>query len=185
MQVLQTSLADVLVFEPEVYKDDRGLFLEQWRRSRYRSAGIDYEFVQDNLSRSSRGTIRGLHYQEPNAQGKLVTVLRGAAFDVAVDIRVGSPTFKRWFEIELNEENRRQIWIPPGFAHGFCALADPTDIFYKTTAVYSASDEYAIKFDDPDIGIRWPVSAPTLSDRDLDAPLISNAPLLPLFSEST
>ena len=183
MQVLQTTFPDVVIIEPDVYRDDRGLFLEQWRRSRYCTVGIDHEFVQDNLSRSSKGTIRGLHYQEPNAQGKLVTVLRGAAFDVAVDIRVGSPTFKHWFAINLDEENRRQIWIPPGFAHGFCALADPTDIFYKTTAVYSASDEHAIKFDDPDIGIEWPVSAPILSTRDIDAPLLADAPSLPLFGE--
>ena len=185
MKVSRTALPDVLVIEPQVHRDDRGLFLEQWQRARYQAEGIRYEFVQDNLSRSSIGTIRGLHFQEPNAQGKLVTVLSGAAFDVVVDIRVGSPTFKQWVGVELSAENRCQIWVPPGFAHGFCALADMTDIFYKTTALYSAPDEHAIRFDDAAIGIDWPIDEPVLSQRDANAPLLADAPVLPTFGNGS
>lgn len=162
------GLPEVLVVRPDVYEDDRGFFLETYRRGRYAEAGIGPDFLQDNVSRSWRGVLRGLHFQHPGAQGKLVTVLRGAAFDVAVDIRLGSPTFGRWFGVELSEENRLQVWIPPDFAHGFVALAETTDFAYKCTSIYRPECQHTLLWNDPDLGIEWPVTEPVVSEKDAE-----------------
>ena len=153
--------------------------METWHSERFREAGIDVPFVQDNHSRSSRGVLRGLHYQEPDPQGKLVRCARGALFDVAVDIRRGSPHFGRWFGCELSEENRQMIWIPPGFAHGFCAVSEEADLLYKCTALYDGKNDRSIAWDDPDIGIAWPIPSPRLSPKDASAPRLKDAAVLP------
>jgi len=172
----------VLLIEPTVFADDRGFFLETYHAARFAEAGIDANFLQDNQSRSVRGVLRGLHFQEPNAQGKLVRCALGALFDVAVDIRVGSPQFGKWFGAELTEENRLMLWVPPGFAHGFCALSEVADLAYKCTALYDAASDRAIAWDDPDIGIAWPVTEPSLSPKDAAAPRLKDAAVLPRFS---
>lgn len=182
MKFIETSLPGVLLIEPQVFADDRGFFMETYHFDRFRAHGIDATFVQDNHSRSARGVLRGLHYQEPQPQGKLVRCTRGALFDVAVDIRVGSPTFARWFGAELSESNRLMLWVPPGFAHGFCALTDDADLVYKCTALYSRENDRAILWSDPDIGIDWPVSAPRLSPKDAAAPPLSTAAPLPRYA---
>lgn len=169
------DLPDLLIVEPEVHADERGRFLETFREERYREAGIEGPFVQDNLARSRRGVLRGLHFQHPNAQGKLVQVLRGAVHDVAVDVRVGSDTFGRWAGVRLTADNHRQLWIPPGFAHGYLALEEPAEVHYKCTEVYHPESEHALRWDDPAVGIDWPLEeagpgAPVLSDRDASAP---------------
>ncbi len=159
--------------------------METWHAARFRAAGIEGPFVQDNQSRSARGVLRGLHYQEPNPQGKLVRCSRGALFDVAVDIRVGSPNFGRWYGEELSEENNRMLWIPAGFAHGFCALSEIADLSYKCTAFYDASADRAIAWNDPEIGIEWPITTPTLSAKDTAAPRLKDAlssGMLPTYS---
>ena len=171
----ETSLPGVLLIEPDVFGDSRGFFMETWNAARFREAGLDLTFVQDNQSRSARGVLRGLHYQEPNPQGKLVRCSRGALFDVAVDIRRGSPHFGRWFGAELSEKNHRMLWIPPGFAHGFCALSDIADLSYKCTAFYDAAADRAIAWNDPDIGIAWLITTPTLSAKDAAAPRLKDA----------
>lgn len=181
MNVIQTSLPGVLLLQPKVYRDDRGFFLETYRTDRFREIGIPDTFVQDNHSRSQRGVLRGLHYQEPNAQGKLVRCPRGAIFDVAVDIRKGSPHFGKWFGVELNETNQQMLWVPAGFAHGFCALADGTDVLYKVTALYDPSGDRSILWNDPEIGIEWPVSDPRLSPKDAAAPRLRDAASLPSY----
>ena len=158
--------ADVLVIEPEVYRDDRGYFLETWQRDRYAEAGVSGTFVQDNLSRSRRGVLRGLHFQKPRPQGKLVQVLRGAVFDVVVDVRVGSPTFGRWGGDRLSDEGRRQLWVPEGFAHCFVTLSDRADFHYKCTEFYAPGAEHTLRWDDPDVGIDWPVREPVVSEKD-------------------
>ena len=179
MKFIETSLPGVVLIEPTVFEDDRGFFMETYHAGRFRDAGIDLPFVQDNHSRSSRGVLRGLHYQEPNPQGKLVRCTRGALFDVAVDIRTGSPTFGKWFGTELSEANRRLLWIPPGFAHGFCALADESDLVYKCTALYSREHDRSILWNDPQIGIEWPLASPRLSAKDAAAaPLRTAIPSL-------
>ena len=155
--------------------------METWHAARFREAGLDLEFVQDNQSRSMRGVLRGLHYQEPNPQGKLVRCARGALFDVAVDIRVGSPHFGRWYGAEISEENHRMLWIPAGFAHGFCALTEVADLAYKCTAFYDAASDRTIAWNDPDVGIAWPITTPTLSPKDADAPRLKDAVPLPRF----
>ena len=179
MKVTPTALPEVLLLEPKVHGDARGFFLESWNRRAFNEAvGRHLEFVQDNHSRSARGVLRGLHYQlPPHAQGKLVRVVQGAVFDVAVDVRRGSPTFGEWDGVELSAENHRQLWIPPGFAHGFLVLSDVADFLYKTTDYYSPADERAVRWDDPEIGIQWPAltSPPTLSGRDSIAPLLRDA----------
>ncbi len=181
MRFVETALPEVLLVEPDVYGEPRGFFQEIWREENYGAAGIPGPFGQDNLSRSSKGVLRGLHYQEPGAQGKLVLVLAGAVFDVAVDIRRGSKTFgKRTGEI-LSGENHRQLWIPPGFAHGFCVVSETADFMYKCTSPYRPTDEHTIRFDDPEIGVEWPVQDPLLSDRDRSAPLLNDATILPVF----
>lgn len=184
MRIVETTLKEVLLIEPDVFGDDRGFFQEIWRDENYVEAGISGPFVQDNLSRSGKGVLRGLHFQEPDAQGKLVQVIAGAVFDVAVDIRRGSSTFGNWAGEILSSENHRQLWVPPGFAHGFCVVSDSADFIYKCTAPYRPKAEHTIRFDDPDIGIDWPVRSPLLSERDQSAPRLKDAPLLPSFEPS-
>jgi dTDP-4-dehydrorhamnose 3,5-epimerase len=172
MEVRHTALAPVLVIAPAVHRDGRGFFLETWRRDRYAALGLP-EFVQANVSRSSRHVLRGLHLQHPNGQGKLIQALEGDVFDVAVDVRVGSPTFGRWVGERLSSDTLRQIYVPPGFAHGFCVLSETALLAYKCTAYYEAAREITIAWSDPAIGITWPVGAPVLSPRDIRAPLLA------------
>jgi dTDP-4-dehydrorhamnose 3,5-epimerase len=179
MNVLKTELPGILIIEPEVVGDPRGWFYESFQAARYAQAGITGPFVQDNLSCSVKGTLRGLHFQEPRAQGKLVQVLRGTVYDVAVDVRRGSPNFGKWAGVELSESPPRQLWIPPGFAHGFCVLSDSADFFYKCTQFYAPDAERSIAWNDPRIGIRWPISNPILSLKDREAPRLDEAPVLP------
>ncbi|HUP47766.1 MAG TPA: dTDP-4-dehydrorhamnose 3,5-epimerase [Thermoanaerobaculia bacterium] len=181
MDVIKSPLPDVLILQPRVFADDRGFFLETYNALRFREAGLPEEFVQDNHSRSRRGVLRGLHYQEPNGQGKLVRCSRGAVWDVAVDIRVGSPAFGKSFGLELSEENRTILWIPPGFAHGFCATVDESDVIYKCTTLYDAAAERGIAWNDPDLGIAWPVATPLLSPKDAAAPRLKDAAVLPRY----
>lgn len=183
MQTLRTELPDVLVIEPKLYGDQRGFFLETYLINRYVEVGIIRPFLQDNLSRSNHGVLRGLHLQHPVAQGKLVTVLRGRVLDVAVDVRVGSPTFGRHVAAELSEENRRQLWIPRGFAHGFVVLSETADFFYKCDNIYSPENEVSLRWNDPAIGINWGISNPLLSYKDASAPLLAEAKNLPLYGE--
>jgi dTDP-4-dehydrorhamnose 3,5-epimerase len=166
MQFIATKLPGVVLVEPDVFNDPRGYFLETYHAGRYAEGGIPGPFVQDNFSHSVRGTLRGLHYQLKRAQGKLVMALEGRIFDVAVDIRTGSPTFGRWVGVELSGENKRQLYIPPGFAHGFCVLSETADVLYKCTDLYSREDERGIIWNDPALAIAWPVTAPLLSDKD-------------------
>lgn len=172
MNVIETELPGVLIIEPRVFGDARGFFMETWHQQRYAEAGIAERFVQDNLSFSRHGILRGLHYQHPQGQGKLVYVLQGEVFDVAVDVRVGSPTFGHWASISLSAENRRQFYLPPGFAHGFCVTSDTALFAYKCTQFYSPSAEGSIRWDDQSIGIKWPIEAPLLSEKDRSAPLL-------------
>lgn len=184
MKSLPTTLPGVVLLELDVYGDARGRFLETFRRDRYREfgIGIDLEFVQDNFSSSIRGTLRGLHYQLQHPQGKLVYVTRGEVFDVAVDIRVGSPTFGTWFGTVLSAQNHRQMWIPPGFAHGFVVLSDEADFSYKVTANYAPADERSIAWNDRELAIAWPIDGePILSKRDAAAPSLREAEL-PTYS---
>ena len=181
MKFIETSLPGVLIVEPTVYKDDRGFFLETYHAGKFREAGISDDFVQDNHSRSRRGVLRGLHYQEPNPQGKLVRCSRGSVLDVAVDIRVGSPNFGQWYGVELNQENGWMLWVPPGFAHGFAALSDDCDVIYKCTAVYDNKADRSILWSDPDIGIDWRIKDPILSAKDAIAPRLKEAAVLPSF----
>jgi dTDP-4-dehydrorhamnose 3,5-epimerase len=166
MKVRETSLPGVLILEPAVFRDERGFFTETFSTRSIVGSGIPLMFVQDNHSRSSRDVLRGLHYQLERPQGKLVHVARGRIFDVAVDVRIGSPTFARWFGTELNDENLQSLWIPPGFAHGFCVLSDFADVIYKCSALYEASDDRGVKWDDARIGIEWPVKNPIVSEKD-------------------
>jgi dTDP-4-dehydrorhamnose 3,5-epimerase len=183
MKVLPTELDGVLVIEPNIFGDQRGFFLESFQKQRYRDAGIDIEFVQDNISFSVRHTLRGLHYQYPHGQAKLVQVLQGEIYDVAVDIRQGSPTFGRWTGVILSEENRRQFFLPEGFAHGFCVMSATALFMYKCSAYYAPEEEGGIFWDDPDLGIPWPVQTPILSQRDSTfAPLSGVSPhRLPVY----
>lgn len=179
MQAIATALPEVLILEPKVFGDARGFFMESWSEPKFREAtGSDLRFVQDNHSRSSRGVLRGLHFQrEPHAQGKLVRCTAGAVFDVAVDVRRSSPRFGQWVGVELTGENHRQLWIPPGFAHGFLVLSDSADFLYKTTDLYAPQAEGSVRWDDPAIGIQWPDvgMAPALAGKDAAAPLLADA----------
>ena len=168
MRIVPTAIADVLVLEPKVFGDARGFFLESYNARVFREAtGLDVQFVQDNHSRSARGVLRGLHYQIHQPQGKLVRVVRGAVFDVAVDLRRRSPTFGRWVGAELSEDNHRQMWVPPGFAHGFVVLSASADFLYKTTDYYAPQHERCLAWNDPAVGVAWPfVDAPQLSAKD-------------------
>lgn len=169
MQVTRTDIPDVLILEPKLFGDARGFFLESYNQRSFQEAtGLNVPFVQDNHSRSRKGVLRGLHYQVQQPQGKLVRVVRGAVFDVAVDIRVGSPTFGRWVGVELSEDNHRQLWIPPGLAHGFVVLTDVADFLYKTTDYYAPAHERCLMWNDPEVGIAWPDlgEPPLLSAKD-------------------
>ena len=166
MKIMETRIPGVLILEPNVFGDTRGIFLETWQLPRYEAVGISEVFVQDNLSFSTRGVLRGLHYQSPHSQGKLVSVVQGEVFDVAVDIRRGSETFGQWVGVFLSGENHHQLWIPPGFAHGFCVLSDTAYFTYKCTDVYTPEAEGGIAWNDPDIGIEWPIVNVLLSDKD-------------------
>ena len=174
MRFLPTDLPGVTLIEPDVYKDERGFFLETWHERKYAEAGIRGPFVQDNHSHSARGTLRGLHAQVRRPQGKLVRAVAGEMFDVAVDIRRGSPTFGKWVGFVLSGENFRQLWIPPGFAHGFCVTRERVHVEYKCTDFYDRGDELAVAWSDPAIGIAWPIETPTLSAKDAAAPRLAD-----------
>ncbi len=170
------DIPDVILIEPVIFNDHRGFFMETYKRSEFYKNGISFEFVQDNHSKSSRGILRGLHYQlNPKAQGKLVRCIRGRIWDVAVDIRRGSPWFGEWVGIELSEENKRMLWVPPGFAHGFLSLEDGTEVLYKVTSEFSPDLERGIAWNDPSLGINWPVKNPVLSEKDSKLPNLSEA----------
>jgi dTDP-4-dehydrorhamnose 3,5-epimerase len=181
MKVTPTAIADVLIIEPKVFGDARGFFYESFNQQTFNDAtDTDFQFVQDNHSRSAKGVLRGLHYQIEQPQGKLVRVARGKVFDVAVDIRKSSPTFGKWVGVELSEENHRQLWVPPGLAHGFVVLSEAADFLYKTTNYYAPAHERCIAWNDPAIGIQWPlelhgIAAPLLSSKDLQGKLLANA----------
>jgi len=185
VKVIETELPGVLVVEPPVFGDSRGFFQEVWNRRRYATAGIDVDFVQDNVSRSARGVLRGLHFQHPGAQGKLIWVLEGEVYDVALDIRVGSPSFGRWTALTLSAANHRQFYLPPGFAHGFCVVSDSALFAYKCTDFYTPQAEGSVRWDDPDLGIPWPLAHPRLSDKDAGAPRLRDWPAerLPRYRE--
>ncbi|WP_319402146.1 dTDP-4-dehydrorhamnose 3,5-epimerase [uncultured Anaeromusa sp.] len=176
MKKIETDLQGVWIIEPKVFGDQRGFFYETWQQQRYANMGINGAFVQDNVSFSRKGVLRGLHYQQPHSQGKLVTVLQGEVFDVAVDIRVGSPQFGKWTGVVLSGENHRQLWIPEGFAHGFCVLSETAYFSYKCTDVYAPDCEGGILWNDPDIGIAWPLTEVSLSDKDQVYPLLRDIP---------
>lgn len=179
MQITPTALPEVLLIEPKVFGDARGFFMESWNQARFNEAvGSDVQFVQDNHSRSSRGVLRGLHYQlAPHTQGKLVRCVSGAVFDVAVDVRRSSPNFGKWVGYELTAENHRQLWIPPGFAHGFVVTSETADFLYKTSGRYAPEFEGAVRWNDPAVGIAWPLDGitPQLSAKDVAAPPLAEA----------
>jgi dTDP-4-dehydrorhamnose 3,5-epimerase len=181
VKVERTALPGVLILEPRVFADERGFFLETYQAGRYAAHGIQGPFAQDNWSRSVHGTLRGLHFQEPNGQGKLVQVTRGTVFDVVVDVRRGSPTFGRWLGVELSDAVPRQMWIPPGYAHGFCVTSESADFLYKCSLPYAPEHDRSIRWNDPALGITWPTTAPRLSPKDATAPLLADAPILPAF----
>lgn len=176
MKVIPTKLPGAVIIEPRVFGDSRGFFLETFSAPRYAEHGIREAFVQDNLSKSRRGVLRGLHLQSPTFQGKLVSVIAGEVFDVAVDIRLGSPTFGQWEGVALSGENKRQFYVPPGFAHGFVVLSDEAIFSYKCTRLYRPDEEISIAWNDRDIGIDWPIETPTLSDKDKNALRLSDVP---------
>jgi dTDP-4-dehydrorhamnose 3,5-epimerase len=176
MRFLSNSLPGVILIEPDVFKDDRGFFMETFHKKRYADSGIDRVFVQDNLSHSKKGTLRGLHYQLKNGQGKLIYVVTGEIFDVALDIRHGSPTFGKWAGIRLSDNNKKQTYIPEGFAHGFCVLSETADVIYKCTDLYTPGDEYGVFWADPAINIDWPIKSPALSEKDRKNPALENIP---------
>jgi dTDP-4-dehydrorhamnose 3,5-epimerase len=173
--VLETSLPGVLILEPRVFKDDRGVFAETWQAERYADAGLEAEFVQDNISLSVAGVLRGLHFQHPTGQGKLITAISGSIYDVAVDVRRESPTFGQWVGVELSGDTLHQLYVPVGFAHGFQALTDAC-VSYKCTRPYNPAHERSIRWDDEDLGIRWPGNAPLLSNKDRAAPRLGEIP---------
>ena len=180
MQVVKTDIPDVLIVEPKVFGDDRGFFFESFNQRQWQAAtGLDSHFVQDNHSRSLRGVLRGLHYQLPRPQGKLVRCVAGEVFDVAVDLRRSSATFGRWVGAHLSAENKRQLWIPEGFAHGFLTLSTEAEFLYKTTDYYAPQHECCIRWDDPDLAIAWPVAEPQLSAKDIAGLPFRDAPCYP------
>lgn len=175
MKLINTKLKDCLIIEPKVFSDDRGFFLETFQAKRYSQlAGIDLPFVQDNHSRSTRGVLRGLHYQKTKPQGKLVRVVQGEVYDVALDLRKKSSTFGQWEGVILSEENKRQLWVPPGFAHGFLVLSDKVDFEYKCTDYYDPLDEGSVLWNDPNLAIPWPIDYPILSKKDATANTLDN-----------
>lgn len=174
MNVIETKLKDCFIIEPRVFGDERGFFLETFQEQRYSElVGINLPFIQDNHSRSSKGVLRGLHFQKTKPQGKLVRVVRGEVYDVAVDIRANSPTYGQWEAVILSEENKTQFWVPPGFAHGFMVLSDIADFEYKCTDYYDSSDEGSLLWNDPDLNIPWPIDNPKLSEKDKSAPFLA------------
>lgn len=181
------ELPDVLLIEPNVFGDPRGYFFESWSHARYQQAGVQGPFVQDNVSFSRKGILRGLHIQTPYPQGKLVWVPRGNVWDVAVDIRAGSPTFGLWAARELSDVNHHQLWIPPGFAHGFCVLSEEALFAYKCTEQYQAENDFGVAYNDPELNIAWPISDPLLSDKDRKLPRLAEIPVSRLhpFSPGT
>lgn len=176
MKVIETALPGALIIEPQVFGDARGFFYESYNKAKWIAAGIDADFVQSNVSRSARGVLRGLHYQWPNPQGKLVSVLEGEVYDVAVDIRRGSPTFGQSVGVMLTADNHRHFWIPEGFAHGFCVVSEFATFTYQCTALYDPKADAGIRWNDAAFGIDWPVNAPLLSDKDGRAPLLEDVP---------
>lgn len=187
MKIEPTHIPGVLLIEPDVFGDHRGYFKESWNRLKYADFGLDVDFVQDNLSFSRKGILRGLHFQNPTPQGKLVQALQGEVFDVAVDIRKGSPSFGQWFGAVLSAENHLQMYVPEGFAHGFCVISETALFAYKCTEYYSPQSEHSLRFDDPDIGIQWPLDEPpSLSAKDINAKLLKDFPenLLPTYPAS-
>ncbi len=174
MKVVETAMRGCVVIEPMVFGDERGFFFEAWNAERFRALGLPEKFVQSNVSASSKGVLRGLHYQWPRPQGKLVSVLEGEVYDVAVDIRRGSPTFGRWEAVILSAENKRQFWIPEGFAHGFAVLSERALFSYLCTDVYVKEADASIRWNDADIGVDWPISEPTLSGKDEAAPFLKD-----------
>jgi len=182
MKITPTRIPDVLLVEPDVFGDERGFFMETYHAEKYAEQGIDAVFVQDNHSRSTRGVLRGLHYQLEKPQGKLVRVVTGTVFDVAVDIRKGSPTFGRWVGVELSDSNHRQLYIPPGFAHGFCVTSDTADFEYKCSGYYAPETEHGIQWNDPDIGIDWPAHDYLISEKDAhNKPMSEMGDRLPVY----
>jgi dTDP-4-dehydrorhamnose 3,5-epimerase len=187
LKVLPAKLDGVYIIEPKTFYDNRGFFLETYHQRRYAGMGIDCNFVQDNLSRSVRGTLRGLHYQLRCGQAKLIQVIRGVVFDVVLDIRRGSPSFGKWHGVDLSDENKRQLFVPEGLAHGFCVLSETADVVYKCTDFYAPEDEGGILWSDPDVAIQWPVASPLISDKDSRLPRLADLPpeRLPRYEEST
>jgi dTDP-4-dehydrorhamnose 3,5-epimerase len=182
MNIIPGQIPGVRIIEPDVFGDARGFFLETWNRSRYAAAGLDVEFVQDNLSFSAQGILRGLHFQSPNPQGKLVQVLQGEVLDVVVDLRRSSPQFGKWESIALSAENKRQVYVPPGCAHGFVVVSPAALFHYKCTALYSPKDEMTLLWNDPDLGIRWPLTNPQLSAKDQKGLRLRDIPTDRLFN---
>jgi dTDP-4-dehydrorhamnose 3,5-epimerase len=182
MNVIRTGIPEVVIIEPKVFGDQRGFFLESFQAGRYACLGMTRPFLQDNLSRSARGVLRGMHIQHPKPQGKLVTVLRGHVLDVAVDVRKNSPTFGKHVAVELSEENRRQLWIPRGFAHGFRVLSEVADFFYKCDEYYAPDTQKVIRWDDPELAIEWGNGRPTLSERDADGQCLADVSDLPDYA---
>lgn len=178
--MIPTPLAGAMIVEPRVFGDERGFFLESWNEQAFADAGLPFRFVQDNHSRSMKGVLRGLHFQLPGTQGKLVRVVAGAVFDAIVDLRRSSPTFGQWFGLELSAANKRMLWVPEGFAHGFLTLQDGTDFLYKCTAAYAPEHEHSLAWNDPSLAIDWPLDgAPSLSAKDASGAALSELPAFP------
>lgn len=179
MNIIETAIPGVLIIEPRIFGDARGFFMETWNAATFAAAGLDLTFVQDNHSRSQKGVLRGLHFQNPGPQGKLVRVTSGAVFDVAVDLRAASPTFGKWVGVELSAANKRMLWVPEGFAHGFLTLEDDTDFLYKCTAPYAPQSEFTLAWNDPAVGIEWPVGGlePLVSDKDARGLALADVPV--------
>lgn len=185
MKIIETHLPGVILLEPKVFHDNRGYFYENFQANRYQQVGLTKPFVQDNISHSSCGVLRGLHYQLKKPQAKLVTVLRGAVLDVVVDIRRGSPTFGKWLSFDLNDQNHLQLYVPEGFAHGFAALTDKVDFLYKCTDYYQPGDEFGIHWNDPELDISWKINNPIMSDKDQLFPVLKDVPIaqLPVYQD--
>jgi dTDP-4-dehydrorhamnose 3,5-epimerase len=181
MNVKPGTMQGLVVIEPKVFGDSRGFFMESWNQKKYQEAGVAVSFVQDNISVSKRGALRGLHFQNPNPQGKLVSVLQGEVLDVVVDLRLNSATFGRWEAVNLSSENKLQFYVPPGFAHGFVVLSDTAMFHYKCTEFYSPKDEFTLRWNDPALGITWPIDDPVVSEKDSKGLLLKDIPREKLF----
>lgn len=181
MKIIDCDIAGLKIIEPDVFGDDRGFFMESWTKTKFADAGLNFSFVQDNHSRSPKGVLRGLHFQNPGSQGKLVRVVSGAVWDVAVDLRRSSPGYGKWAGVELSAKNKRMFWVPEGFAHGFLTLEDDTDFLYKCTTPYRPEYEHTLAWDDPDVGIEWPVGAitPLLSGKDRQGAALADVRAFP------